>query len=78
MPNEKLESLTDSTSTSNSRWKCPHCGSPDVQIGLPAWHTESKDFEVRYVETDLEADIMWWYCPNCDESGSGQPEDTVL
>jgi len=78
MPSEKPEPPTDSTSTSTSRWRCPACKSNNVQIGLPAWHTEDENFEVRYIETDLEADIMWWYCPDCDESGNGQPEDTVL
>lgn len=62
---------------SESRWKCPECGSTKVQIGLPAWHTETQDYELTYVETDAEADIMWWYCPDCDESDSGAPEDLL-
>lgn len=58
----------------NPRWKCPECGSLKVQIGLPAWHYEGRDSLV-YVETDAEADIMWWYCEDCQETDSGQPEE---
>lgn len=46
------------------RWKCPECGSKNMQISLPAWHTE----------TDEEADVMWW-CPDCNATGHGEPID---
>lgn len=60
---------------SEPRWRCPECKSTHVQIGLPAWHSETKDFKLTYIETDFEAQIMWWYCLNCDESGHGQPDE---
>jgi hypothetical protein len=59
----------------DSRWKCPQCSSKNVQIGLPAWHTETTDMVLTYVETDSEADIMWWYCADCGESDSGHPAE---
>lgn len=59
----------------DSRWECPKCGSTNVQISLPAWHTETKEGGLTYLETDYEADVMWWYCPDCDESGSGYPSE---
>lgn len=55
------------------RWQCPHCKSVKVQIGLPAWHTET-DGRLTYVETDTEADVMWWYCPECNSSDTGEPD----
>jgi hypothetical protein len=30
-----------------------------------------------FVETDGEADIKWWFCDDCNESGDGQPEDVL-
>lgn len=62
---------------SENRWKCDHCGGTNVQVSLPAWHIETQDGELKYVETDWEADIMWWYCPDCDESGSGFPKENT-
>lgn len=59
----------------DSRWKCPECGSHDVQISLPTWYREKTDGQLEFVETDAEADVMWWYCPDCDESGMGQPDE---
>ncbi len=58
-----------------SRWACPACGSHDVQVSLPAWHRESCSLELQYLETDAEASVMWWYCNDCDESGTGEPTE---
>jgi rubrerythrin len=57
------------------RWKCPLCGSKKIQVGLPAWHYESKNHSLEYIETDVEADIMWWFCESCGESAGGCPEE---
>lgn len=56
------------------RWKCPKCKSLDVEISLPAWHFESKELELTYVETDAEAQPLAWYCNDCGETDSGAPE----
>lgn len=58
-----------------NRWKCPACGSDHVQIALPAWFIETEDCELTHVDTDAEANILWWHCPLCSETGSGAPEE---
>lgn len=60
-----------------SRWRCPCCKSRNVQISLPAWYYETIDHDLVFSETDGDADISWWYCDDCDESGDGQPEDVL-
>lgn len=69
--------MTAKIKLEDRRWKCPECGSVNVQIGLPAWHYEGKDCELEYIETDFEAQIMWWYCESCKESGDGAPEENL-
>lgn len=79
---EAAKALVDPAATTTrarvSRWRCPECGSPKVQIGLPAWHREygldGEPGELEYVETDAAADVMWWYCEDCGETESGLPE----
>lgn len=58
-----------------NRWQCPACHGRNVQISLPARHIENTDFTIKYIETDIEAEILWWYCPDCNESDTGQPEE---
>lgn len=57
-----------------NRWRCPSCKGTKVQVGLPAWFIEREDYSLRQVEIDAEADIMWWYCPDCGETDTGSPE----
>lgn len=57
------------------RWVCKKCGGTEVQISLPAWHRESADFELTYIETDTEAEPMYWWCESCQEGGRGQPDE---
>lgn len=59
---------------SDPKWKCPLCGDTNVQISLPAWHTETEDGELTYVETDTEAEVKYWYCEKCNESDFGEPD----
>jgi hypothetical protein len=59
------------------RWKCPICDSTTVQVSYPTWYRESSDYEREFVETDDEAQPLWWYCELCDESGSGRPEENT-
>ena len=61
------------TALDAARWKCPRCGSTDVQISLPAWHTETEDGTLTYVETDAYADVQAWYCDACNDSDEGEP-----
>lgn len=56
------------------RWCCPECQSCNVWISLPAWFTED-DATLDFVEPDADADIKGWYCPDCDESGSDEPDE---
>lgn len=64
-----------------SRWRCPCCKSLNVQVSLPTWYHESRlpsgMTELHFVETDSEADISWWFCEDCEETDSGQPEDVL-
>lgn len=59
----------------SSRWKCPECGSQSVQISLPTWYYEGKDYSLTFVQTDSDADVMYWYCDDCNEGGRGMPEE---
>lgn len=59
----------------NPRWKCPECGGTDIRIALPAWHTESKDGTLTYIQTDAEASVMWWLCNECEAFGDGNPDE---
>lgn len=56
-----------------SKWKCPACGSHNVQISLPTWYKETQDGQLEAVEVDSEADVLWWWCEDCDESELGEP-----
>jgi hypothetical protein len=62
-----------------SRWRCPCCKSLNVQVNLPTWYHEARlpsgMTDLVFVETDGEADISWWYCEDCEETDSGNPED---
>jgi hypothetical protein len=69
---------------STPRWKCPACGSTDVHIALPAWHREDigdngEVCEPEYIESDTEAQVLWWVCnaDNCYETGQGAPVDLL-
>lgn len=58
-----------------NRWRCPECKGTKVQIGLPAWFIERPDYTLKFVEPDTEAEIMYWFCPDCCDSGDGNPEE---
>lgn len=55
-----------------SKWKCPKCGSLEVQISLPAWHTED-EYGLSYIQTDEDAEVLYWLCNACEEAGEGEP-----
>jgi ribosomal protein L37AE/L43A len=59
-----------------SIWKCPSCGSTDIQVSYPTWYRQSAH-ELKFVETDDAAEILWWYCAHCDESDYGRPEENT-
>lgn len=61
----------------SSKWKCPKCGSHDVQISLPTWFHETADGMLHFVEEDAEADIKWFFCEACDHSDDGEPDRVV-
>lgn len=61
----------------DSRWTCPECRSPKVQISLPSWHVETSDGHLVFVEADAEAAPRYWYCEDCSESGNGEPTLTA-
>lgn len=58
----------------DSRWKCPKCGSTHVQVSLPTWYRETSEGTLIMVTTDAEASVQFWYCEECEESDSGEPE----
>lgn len=60
-----------------NRWRCPQCKGTNVQVSLPTWYIETEDYDLNFVETDGEADIMWFYCPDCDCSEHGEPEENT-
>ena len=57
----------------DSRWKCPKCGSTDVQVSLPTWYRETSGGTLVMVNTDGEAEVQYWHCETCEEGGSGEP-----
>lgn len=57
-----------------SKWKCPACGSTDVEIALPAWFRETQDGHLMHTSTDVEAEPLYWICNACDESERGAPD----
>lgn len=59
-----------------SRWKCPKCSSCNVQVSYPAWYRETQDYTLTPVDTDYEAEVLYWYCEDCMESDDGSPVDT--
>ena len=59
---------------SGSRWKCPKCGSTHVQVSLPTWYRETTEGTLLMVNTDGEASVQFWYCEECEESSSGEPD----
>ncbi len=63
-----LESVPD------SRWKCPKCGSTHVQVSLPTWYRETSGGTLVMVDPDGEANVQYWYCEECEESSSGEPD----
>jgi hypothetical protein len=67
--------MNEPTASRKPRWRCPKCHGTEVQISLPAWFEESTDHELRHVGTDDEADVMAWWCPECNGGGAGEPEE---
>ena len=57
----------------DSRWKCPRCGSTHVEVSLPTWYRETSSGVLTMVNTDEEADVLYWHCEACEEGGSGEP-----
>lgn len=51
---------------------CSQCGSPRVEISLPAWFDANTHEQTG---TDDEADAMYTYCHDCDEARSGNWTD---
>jgi len=47
---------------------CSECGCHDVEISLPAWFNANTHEQTG---TDDDADVMYTFCPDCDESRSG-------
>ena len=77
---EHAQALQDDLGTAllegvpDSRWKCPKCGSTHVQVSLPTWYRETSDGTLVMVNTDGEASVQFWYCEECEESSSGEPD----
>lgn len=69
----QTERGTTTENTSRSAWRCRVCASEHVQVSLPVWFHEYQDGELRAVEVDAEADVKWWYCEDCGETGDGEP-----
>lgn len=59
--------------TTNSRWMCPVCSSPDVQIALPVWFRETRGFDLQQQQVDEGAEPIRWICGHCEAWGSGEP-----
>jgi hypothetical protein len=55
---------------STPRWKCSDCGSTNVQVSLPTWYTETLDKiePLEMVETDSDAEVMYWWCVDCENT----------
>lgn len=52
------------------------CGSRKVQVVLPAFFVDGGPASgLLYIEPDEGAEIRAWYCPDCDDSDSGMPDE---
>ena len=60
--------------TDRPKWCCPECGSTDVHICLPSWHTETTGGDLTFINVDEEAEVRMWCCCSCGESGPGEPD----
>lgn len=58
-----------------NRWICPQCKGENIEIALPVWFTETTNAGLIQTSVDTEADVLWWYCPNCDASDNGNPQE---
>jgi hypothetical protein len=56
-----------------SKWRCPECASPNVEISLPVWFTEDQSGHLTQVSIDDGADPLWWYCQDCEATDGGAP-----
>lgn len=76
-----LTEIPDPNWPTPGRWECSSCGGRHVQVTLPFWYRElSPENPDEYrvgslqpVGVDEDADPMWWYCEDCEETGSGRP-----
>lgn len=59
----------------NSRWQCSVCNSKNVQVSLLAWHYETKDKELIYVDSLTESAIVGWVCCDCGEGDWHSPKE---
>lgn len=58
---------------SQSRWKCPDCGSGNVEISLLSWYRETTDGNLVHVSADYESEPHSWICQDCAADGEGSP-----
>jgi len=65
--------MCEQTPAVDSRWKCPSCGSKNVQVSLPTWYKETSAGELIFVNTDEEASVQFWYCADCKSTGEDEP-----
>jgi hypothetical protein len=56
-----------------SRWRCVLCFSTRVQISYPAWYYEDTAYDLKFINTDEDADPLYWYCEECGAADSGHP-----
>jgi hypothetical protein len=61
-------------SAKNSRWVCPSCSSRNVQVSYPTWYYEALEGEPTLVEPDFMANVLWWSCGACGETGEDDPD----
>jgi hypothetical protein len=60
-------------STAPPRWRCPKCGSTDVEISLPVWFVETQDLHLQQRDIDGEADPLWWFSNHCEATDTDTP-----
>lgn len=58
----------------NPMWRCRDCGSTSVQISLRAWFLEDESGALKYVDADVEGNVLAWACTTCGASDTGNAE----
>ena len=58
--------MSTANTADGKKYRCVNCGSEDVELAYPAWFAPNDEF--KFVEADTEADELYIFCNECEES----------